>query len=989
MKTTHNIIAFLFGVFFILFSVPNILHAQIFINEISICNVNQELDPNYDYSGWIELYNCSNTDINIKNLYFSDDSEQPLKYKISDDRILPAQGYAVVWLNDELINSKTGYSLDTDADDGGFLSVADKNGNIYDTMNYGQQYPNISYGRPVDGDTTSPLVYFIRNTFGNTNNKAVTATEVIKTPKISTKSGFYESAVKVKITCGTEGAQIYYTTDASEPTLESTLYTNEITIPSTTVLRARAFKDGCLDGLIATNTYMINKRKPENLPIIFLTTAPENLYDDMIGIYCIGTNGIILTANNPKANYNRDWTRWGYIEFQDEKREVSISQPIGLAISGNASRGYDQKSFKIKGKTKHGKKRFDVPLFPTREGLRYKSFLLRSGGQFSTTVQLVHDACIQSLADVTPLNYQAAIPAVVYLNGEYWGIYNLRERKNKDMIYSYYGLSETDFDMIEFAWGPVVSNGSKENWNKFENIVRSSNFSKNEDYEKICELMDIDNFLYYMSIQIMGKNMDWPNNNQLVFCPHAKGGKWKWILQDLDQWVVGGSPINKLQALIESTSTLLSTKLIVYLLNNEKFKDEYITVQSLVASSVYAPERFKTRLTEMKKAIETEYPYYQEKWPTQGKSELEKTTQNTIKYEALACSQIFDHLKTNFSLGEIHSLNINSTHTGTPILFNKRQIPVLPYDGKWFENKSLHLQAPLYDQGEKFAYWNIIDSDNNIRKQTETSIELSVEKDMQVTAIYESSGMVRRNGIFINEISADNASYVDDNYKYEDWIELYNSSSESIDFSKYYISNEKNNPTMFQFADTDSKKTTIPAGGYSIIWCSKKPERGILHTNFKLSKTGGSVYLSKIDETNEVILVDSVCYASHDKTTSFGRYPDGGLTLYTFTTPSFKSMNQYSIHNEIDYTEDFPLVSNITDIINSKRPVVYKSSDEQIFVQCLNGKNLKIISLNGNVLKQILLTQEESYISIGEYPKGVYLIIVEFDNERWGYKIIR
>ena len=99
----------------------------------------------------------------------------------------------------------------------------------------------------------------------------------------------------------------------------------------------------------------------------------------------------------------------------------------------------------------------------------------------------------------------------------------------------------------------------------------------------------------------------------------------------------------------------------------------------------------------MKKAIETEYPYYQEKWPTQGKSELEKTTQNTIKYEALACSQIFDHLKTNFSLGEIHSLNINSTHTGTPILFNKRQIPVLPYDGKWFESKSLHLKVCILE----------------------------------------------------------------------------------------------------------------------------------------------------------------------------------------------------------------------------------------------------------------------------------------------------
>ena len=101
-------------------------------------------------------------------------------------------------------------------------------------------------------------------------------------------------------------------------------------------------------------------------------------------------------------------------------------------------------------------------------------------------------------------------------------------------------------------------------------------------------------------------------------------------------------------------------------------------------------------------------------------------------------------------------------------------------------------------------------------------------------------------------------------------------------------------------------------------------------------------------------------------------------------------MNQYSIYNKTDYTEDFPLISKITEIpTDSSRPIVYKKSNGQIFIKCLNGKFLKIVSLNGSVLKQIPLTQDESYINLGEYSKGVYIIIIESDNERWGYKIIQ
>ena len=330
-----------------------------------------------------------------------------------------------------------------------------------------------------------------------------------------------------------------------------------IQIDTTVTIRACSFKEGCFDGLVFTNTYMINERKPESLPVVFLTTSDENLYDDSLGIYCVGTNGIKLTSQNPVANYNRDWTRWGNIEYYDESRNLYINQQTGISISGNASRGYPQKSFKLKGRSRFGTKRFDYPLFPVRESLRYKSFLLRAGGQYYNTVQLVHDALIQSVAQVTGIDFQAALPAVVYLNGEYWGIYNLRERKNKDYIYSHYGLSERDVNIVEYAWKATSSAGNLNQWKEFESYILSADLTDKSVYSRVCDMMDIDNFLYYMSVQIMAKNNDWPNNNQQIFKSLSEDGKWKWMLQDLDKCFEDNKKRNILKEMQESESTFL------------------------------------------------------------------------------------------------------------------------------------------------------------------------------------------------------------------------------------------------------------------------------------------------------------------------------------------------------------------------------------------------------------------------------------------------
>ena len=206
--------------------------------------------------------------------------------------------------------------------------------------------------------------------------------------------------------------------------------------------------------------------------------------------------------------------------------------------------------------------------------------------------------------------------------------------------------------------------------------------------------------------------------------------------------------------------------------------------------------------------ISAEYPYYQAKWEEQGKSPLDKTTNSIISYAAAACSQMYDHLKVNFSLGNPQKLKITSNIDQTPIMFNNRQIPVLPYDGKWFENKPLSLKAPLYNKGKKFAYWEIKTSNNTITSP-ETSIEILIDKATEVTAVYRPEDMVRRFGLFINEISANNATKVDNAFKYEDWIEIYNGSNNDIDIAGLYISNSKSKPALHKISDKDRKLTTI------------------------------------------------------------------------------------------------------------------------------------------------------------------------------------
>ncbi len=882
-------------VYLYLFSLP--LFAQVTINEISACNIDRELDPEYDYRPWIELYNPTDEDHDLQHYYFSDDPLIPLKYKLKESRTIPSKGFALIWLNGEAANSG-GATLDMSVD-GGYLSVADASGTLVSSLEYPPQFTNISFGRTTDGG--EEWGYFIETTCGTSNNGKRVGYELLATPELSQPSGFYNGSVTVTIQVTTPQATLHYTTDGSEPTVADPIYQSPLVFEETTVLRAKAFKDGYLEGHSISATYLINEREPD-LPVVFLVTDTLNLYDDMIGIYCVGKNGTGTSLG--VANYNQDWTRPAYFEYLDEQRKVQVSQLVGIGISGQSSRLNDQKSLKIKARKKYGNNLLAYDFLPNRPGRRYRSIVLRNGGQ-NNYYGGYRDSFLQQLTAGINVDYQDSQPVVLYINGTYWGYLNIRDRHNEDYVYSTYGIKEEDQYRIKFptAMDADTRAAFQETFTTLAQLTHTSG-KVEEEYQQIESMIDVDNALNYLSTEILCHNTDWPSNNQVLFKERTPQARWRWVLQDLDMSFELYRE-DRLWAILQGQDTEPSLLLFHYLLKNEKFKQRFIEKAALIAGSCYSPVRVNRIFGEKAALYTSERNYQVARW---GGISPVLFKDNVNEFEELCVSfrdTMLLHINSYFNMNGIVPLTIHSNLTHVPVRFNGEEIPYLPFDGKYFKKRTLELAVPRYLSDKVFTHWTVTDTDGE-RTVTDTCLTLNLSKDTRVEAIYSKGEWKKRTGFYLNEVSASNAIYVDEEQKYEDWIEIYNSSTTSGNLAGYYLSNDPLDLTKWQVPTTDTLKTHVPAMEYLVIWCSKKPERGLLHASFKLPKEGGTLYLSQ-DINGKVQVVDSITYHPHGERESFGRYPDGGHSLAVFNYPTFQSRNLWTSYLEEVATDSYTL----------------------------------------------------------------------------------
>ena len=673
--------------------------AQLVINELMSNNVSYNMDELWNYSMWVEIYNSYTSAVNQGNYYITDDLSEPRKWKPASKSI-PAKGFSVLWFERENVAGHANFKLDPQ---GGKLYILSATNEIVDQVTYPAQKRNISCGRITDG--AREWVFFELPSPGASNNGKQNAVQRCTHPVLNKAGGFYTgSSVSVGFETPTAGETIRYTTDGKEPTLASMAYTPgaNLTYNKTTVIRAKTFATGKLSSDVISATFFLENRTFD-LPVNSIITDPVNLFDNTIGIYTRGTNGLTGRGETTPANWNRPWHRPANYELFDVKKVCQINQELDISINGGWTRARNLKSLRIKPRNKFGNNHLNYDFFPfTKPNQKYKDILLRnSGNDFGAS--MIKDGFIQSLFLKSKMNLdlQAYQPSVVFMNGEYYGIENIRERAGSDYVYSNYGLKDGEFYMAEDSELPTYPP-----YIEFINYVTQNDIQQTAVYDNVCNMMDIDNYMDYIVSMVYCGNQDWPWNNLIIWRP-VNNGKWRWITFDTDSGFENANPAAANEALDrlyngrgnanENYAQVLPRELT----KNQTFANRLVDRFAIRISTDFDAQRVIAVLDSVCALVKNEIPYHQAKW---GGNHAGKV--NTMRNFANARqSALLNKVSARYlNNASIQNVNISSNITSARYMFNSEPLQYANANIRYFNNRQLKLEAKPV-RGYKFKHW--------------------------------------------------------------------------------------------------------------------------------------------------------------------------------------------------------------------------------------------------------------------------------------------
>lgn len=472
-------------------------------------------DPDYGVSAdWVELFNAGSSAVDLSNYTITDNLGLPSMYILPQGTIISVGGYLLLWCDDNATGLHTSFKLSADGEQIGLFSPL---GEVVDTISFGTQLMDISFGRmPEDPDT---WVFFNTPTPGSANNSEYFDGKANQ-PMILTSGGFFSGSVTVTIT-NDLGGTVHYTVDGSQPTESSPVYSRPLTFDQTKVLRTRIIEEGKIPGIVLTETYFIDEAfAGHTLPVVSIVTENDNFWSLEKGIYT--------------QDSKPDWEVPVNIEMflNNGSDRSAFNEAAGIKINGLWSWQLPQKMLGVYFKKKYGENKLAYQLFVDDSRSSFDNFALRaSGNDWSNT--LMRDGLVQQAARKGAMNLDlmAFRPCVVYVNGEFLGIHNIREKVDEDYITQHYGLQGSEFDMVE--GGDTAEVGDTIAWKDFFSFATKTDFSNEANYVTLCNRMDVENFTDYIITQSYSANTSL-NHNTMVWKP-LDGGKWRWILMDTDR----------------------------------------------------------------------------------------------------------------------------------------------------------------------------------------------------------------------------------------------------------------------------------------------------------------------------------------------------------------------------------------------------------------------------------------------------------------------
>lgn len=682
--------------------------SQLMINEIQSCNIDMYMDKTFNYGGWIELYNPTDKTVSLAGLHLSDDIFNLTKHKLSSaNGIILAKGYKVVWFDRREMNAAhVSFKLDYD---GGSIFLSDKDGNIITVQDYPVGIPRTSYARTTDGgDTWS---HTAQPTPGKSNATSEFASVRLDAPVVDKNAGLFTSAFNVRVTIP-EGATLRYTTNGSTPTLTNgnTSTTGLFSVSATTTYRFRLFKSGMLPSQVVTRSY-IKKDKAYKFPIISITTDRAHLYDDQIGVYVRGTNGRPGNGQSSPCNWNMDWDRPVNFEYICPDGTVAINQEVDFYMCGGWTRSREPHSFKVKAeKIYEGVNYYEYPLFANKPYLKHKVLQVRNGGNDNDS--RIKDAALQEIVRTSGLYVegQSYQPIHNFINGQYIGMLNMREPNNKFYAYANYGYDTKEMDQFEIGpdSGYTQTEGTRDAFVQLYKLT--ANAAKADTYAQICELLDVDEYANYMAVQMYIGNTDWPQNNVKGFKSRLEGGKFRFVLYDLDNAFKTSTPLSAFEGKkiytfnelypshTKITEEIEFVTIFLNLLKNDTFRKKFIDSFCLVAGSVFAPDRCN-------EIIEALAANTKDVLSWEGKNPY--NTANSLKSSlANRRATLINHLK-NYQAMKLSNVTTQQVTLATnvseaDIMVNNMLVPTNKFNGSLFAPITLKASAPA---GYRFVGW--------------------------------------------------------------------------------------------------------------------------------------------------------------------------------------------------------------------------------------------------------------------------------------------
>ncbi len=833
-------------------------NVDISINEVMSANTKTIYDNDFfNFSDWIEIKNNENRDINLSGYFISDNIKEQ-KFKIPDGVVIKAKGYLLFWADEKNTTLKEIHTNFKLSSKGESVVLFDPNKDVVSYMRYREQDSDISYGK-----SPSQGFVYMQPTPKAPNLGGLLVLKRSDEPKFSLKEGFYDSSQVLEFTNVGERDKVYYTLDGSNPTKDSTLYKSPIKIDKTTVVRAVRYSENLFESKIVTKTYFI-KEPNSTLPVVSLSIDPKYLYDDTIGIYTVGKNGAPSKGCfGPKvANYFQDWERAANVEYFGKDKKPKFNIDVGVEIMGHCSRTVPQKSFAIKLKKKYGVDKLEYKLFDDKNIYEFEDFVLRNSGN-DWGKSMLRDAFMQTLIkDTTDIDRQAYKPSLVYINGKFWGLYNIREKINKDYLKNNRKVKKVD--LLEND--EVVIEGSKEDYDALLEYIRNHDLLVEEYYDYVASKIDIDEFIDYQISEIFFGNWDWPGNNVRYWREKKEGSKWRWIIYDTDfgfslRESVAGVDYNLLDvatAIGEGwPNPPWATFMLRNLLKNEKFKEKFIDKFMTHLSLTFNPNRVINILSSLSSKIEPEIQRAYSRWPKihlegdvndyysnyqtlqEWKDEIEKMRDFARRRPLIVKNQI----KEKFSItADDVRLNIEKSSFGE---VKVEGIPLKEdFNGTYFKGEKISLEA-LAKEGYKFNGWEGIDS-------KDSKVEIVLDKNISIKPLFVLANPPK---VVINEFNYKSSKDFDTG----DWVELYNNSNEDIDLGGWILKDD-DDTHAFVFPSP----SIIPAKGYLVVVedmdkftsLFSNVQNVIGELGFGFGKKGDSIRLYNQDK----ILIDSVTY---------------------------------------------------------------------------------------------------------------------------------